>query len=87
MRWDEPELGAVSPALFIPVAEESGLIVPLGRWVLSEACRTAMHWPDDVIVSVNVSMQQILSGGLLDHVQAALAKSGLAAHRLELEIT
>jgi EAL domain-containing protein (putative c-di-GMP-specific phosphodiesterase class I) len=46
-----------------------------------------MHWPDDVIVSVNVSMQQILSGGLLDHVQAALAKSGLAAHRLELEIT
>lgn len=87
LRWDEPELGAVSPALFIPVAEESGLIVPLGRWVLIEACRTAMTWPDEAVVSVNVSVQQILAGDLLQDVRTALAVSGLAVQRLEIEIT
>jgi diguanylate cyclase (GGDEF)-like protein len=87
LRWDDPELGAVSPALFIPVAEESGLIVPLGRWVLSEACRAAMTWPNGAVVSVNVSVQQILTGDLLQDVRAALSGSGLAAQRLEIEIT
>lgn len=87
LRWNEPELGAVSPALFIPVAEESGLIVPLGRWVLREACRAAMSWPYGTVVSVNVSVQQILSGDLLQDVQDALAYSGLVAQRLEIEIT
>lgn len=87
LRWDEPELGAVSPALFIPVAEESGLIMPLGRWVLLEACRTALAWPDEAIVCVNVSVQQILAGDLLQDVNRALAISGLAPTRLQIEIT
>ena len=87
LRWDEPELGAVSPALFIPVAEESGLIMPLGRWVLLEACRTALAWPDEAIVCVNVSVQQILAGDLLQDVNRALAISGLPASRLQIEIT
>jgi diguanylate cyclase (GGDEF)-like protein len=87
LRWDEPELGAVSPALFIPVAEESGLIMPLGRWVLLEACRTALAWPDAAIVCVNVSVQQILAGDLLQDVNRALAISGLPASRLQIEIT
>ncbi|MEN0036107.1 MAG: EAL domain-containing protein [Cellvibrio sp.] len=87
LRWDEPELGAVSPALFIPVAEESGLIMPLGRWVLLEACRTALAWPDAAIVCVNVSVQQILAGDLLQDVNRALAISGLVPSRLQIEIT
>jgi EAL domain-containing protein (putative c-di-GMP-specific phosphodiesterase class I) len=87
LRWDEPELGAISPLLFIPVAEESGLIVPLGRWVLLSACKAAVQWSGDTVVSVNVSIHQILGGDLLADVKAALAGSGLAAERLEIEIT
>ncbi|HCS62596.1 MAG TPA: hypothetical protein DIW64_00070 [Cellvibrio sp.] len=87
LRWDEPELGAISPLLFIPVAEESGLIVPLGRWVLASACKTAVQWLGGTVVSVNVSIHQILGGDLLADVNAALAVSGLAPERLEIEIT
>lgn len=87
LRWDDPELGTVSPALFIPVAEESGLILPLGRWVLLESCRTALSWPEGTRVSVNVSVQQILAGDLYSDVHQALALTGLPAERLELEIT
>jgi diguanylate cyclase (GGDEF)-like protein len=87
LRWDEPELGAISPLLFIPVAEESGLIVPLGRWVLASACKAAVQWSGDAVVSVNVSIHQILGGDLLADVNAALAASGLAPERLEIEIT
>jgi len=87
LRWDEPELGAISPLLFIPVAEESGLIVPLGRWVLASACKAAAQWSGDAVVSVNVSIHQILGGDLLADVNAALVASGLAPERLEIEIT
>ena len=87
LRWDEPELGAISPLLFIPVAEESGLIVPLGRWVLMSACKSAAQWSGDAVVSVNVSIHQILGGDLLADVNAALVSSGLAPERLEIEIT
>lgn len=87
LRWDDPELGTVSPALFIPVAEESGLIMPLGRWVLLESCRAAMSWPGDAVVSVNVSVQQILAGDLASDVRRALELTRLPAQRLEIEIT
>lgn len=87
LRWDDPELGTVSPALFIPVAEESGLIMPLGRWVLLESCRIAMAWPGDAVVSVNVSVQQILAGDLASDVRRTLELTGLPSQRLEIEIT
>lgn len=87
LRWDDPELGTVSPALFIPVAEESGLIMPLGRWVLLESCRAAMLWPGDAMVSVNVSVQQILAGDLVSDVRRAIELTGLPVQRLEIEIT
>lgn len=87
LRWNQPELGAISPAQFIPVAEESGLILPIGRWVLDTACRTASRWPENAMVSVNVSVHQILAGDLVVDVIKALAKSGLPAARLEIEIT
>jgi diguanylate cyclase (GGDEF)-like protein len=87
LRWDDSELGAVSPALFVPVAEECGLIVPIGRWVLDTACQMASQWPVGSIVCVNVSVHQILAGDLLGDVSAALAKSGLPVNQLEIEIT
>jgi diguanylate cyclase (GGDEF)-like protein len=87
LRWEHPRRGRVSPADFVPLAEQTGLIVPIGRWVLSQACRDAMDWPDSVRVSVNVSAVQFRQGGLLRDVAAALADSGLAPQRLELEIT
>lgn len=87
LRWDDPELGAVSPTLFVPVAEECGLIVPIGRWVLDTACQIASRWPAGTVVCVNVSVHQILAGDLLGDVSAALAKSGLPVTQLEIEIT
>jgi len=87
LRWDEPELGAISPTLFIPIAEESGLIVPLGRWVLEEACRAAASWQDGAVVSVNVSIHQILAGDLVADTQRALADSALPPGQLEIELT
>lgn len=87
MRWKHPELGQVSPATFIPVAEETGIIVTLGEWALREACRTAASWDDGLAVAVNVSAVQFRFPDLVDTVAAALTDSGLEPHRLELEIT
>lgn len=86
-RWRHPDRGLVSPAEFIPVAEETGLIVPLGEWVVREACRAAVTWPKNVRVSVNLSPAQFRGDDLARKVFSALANSGLAPGRLELEIT
>ena len=86
VRWQHPERGLVPPGEFIPLAEQSGLIVPLGRWVLGEACAEAAAWPD-LAVSVNVSTRQLLDRGLVADVAAVLARTGLAPERLSLEIT
>lgn len=87
LRWDHPTLGAVSPARFIPLAEETGQIVPIGAWVLREACRQAVGLPGDVYVAVNVSPVQFRSPQLLSDLTQALAGSGLPARRLEIELT
>jgi diguanylate cyclase (GGDEF)-like protein/PAS domain S-box-containing protein len=87
LRWRHPSRGMISPAEFIPVAEETGLINQLGEWVLATACAEATTWPDDVKVAVNVSPIQFRGQAFALKVAAALAASGLPAHRLELEIT
>jgi diguanylate cyclase (GGDEF)-like protein/PAS domain S-box-containing protein len=87
VRWQHPVRGLLAPADFIPVAEETGAIVELGAWVLHEACREAATWPEHVRLSVNLSPVQFRSGTLVDAVAAALRTSGLAATRLDLEIT
>jgi diguanylate cyclase (GGDEF)-like protein/PAS domain S-box-containing protein len=87
IRWDDPDRGDVSPAQFIPLAEEIGLIGEIGQWVLEQACRDAMNWPEDVGLAVNVSALQIADSTFPAIVGAALAASGLAPSRLELEIT
>jgi diguanylate cyclase (GGDEF)-like protein len=87
LRWRHPERGMISPAEFIPIAEDTGLINQIGHWVLHAACAEAAGWPDDVRVAVNVSPVQFTSQTLALNVAAALAASGLAASRLELEIT
>ena len=87
VRWNHPQKGLVAPADFIPVAEETGLIVPLGEWVLKEACRQAVTWPADVRVAVNFSPVQFASPGLVSLVFQTLAHAGLAPDRLEVEIT
>jgi diguanylate cyclase (GGDEF)-like protein/PAS domain S-box-containing protein len=87
VRWPHPERGMISPAEFIPVAEETGLINPLGGLMLRRACFDAAQWPDDVRVAVNLSPLQFRTGDLLSIVTDALKQSGLPARRLELEIT
>ena len=87
LRWHHPEHGLVSPAEFIPVAEEIGLIVEIGAWVLQRACADAAGWPAHISVAVNLSAAEFLAGDLPRGVQRALGLSGLAASRLELEIT
>jgi len=87
LRWRHPNRGMISPAEFIPVAEETGLINQLGEWVLTTACAEAATWPDDVRVAVNVSPIQFRGQAFALKVAAALAASGLPARRLELEIT
>lgn len=87
MRWEHPELGLISPAEFIPLAEETGQIIELGRWIISEACRQAMEWPAPITVAVNVSPIQFQHDDICQAVAAALRNTGLPAHRLELEIT
>ncbi|WP_410712137.1 putative bifunctional diguanylate cyclase/phosphodiesterase [Bradyrhizobium sp. BEA-2-5] len=87
VRWPHPERGMISPAEFIPVAEETGLINPLGALMLHRACMDAAQWPDDVRVAVNLSPLQFRSGNLLSVVTDALKHSGLPPRRLELEIT
>ncbi len=87
LRWNHPERGLVSPAEFIPLAEDTGLIVPIGEWVLREACRIAATWPDHIRVAVNISAVQFRSNRLNSVVMQALTSSDLDPHRLELEIT
>jgi diguanylate cyclase (GGDEF)-like protein/PAS domain S-box-containing protein len=87
LRWRHPEKGMISPAEFIPVAEDIGLIVSLGEWVLREACSEAAKWPAEVKVAVNLSAVQFRSPNLVQVVVSALAQSGLSPRRLELEIT
>jgi predicted signal transduction protein with EAL and GGDEF domain len=87
VRWNHPEKGMISPADFIPVAEETGLILPLGEWVLRTACHHAAHWPQPVGVAVNLSAMQFKGRNLVQLTLNALAASGLAAGRLDLEIT
>jgi diguanylate cyclase (GGDEF)-like protein/PAS domain S-box-containing protein len=91
IRWNHPKLGLVPPIKFIPVTEETGLIVPIGAWVLHEACRQNRAWQDAGLpfmdVSVNVSARQFSDGNLIAHVVSALRDSGLEAKYLELELT
>jgi diguanylate cyclase (GGDEF)-like protein len=87
LRWRHPEKGMISPAEFVPVAEDIGLIVSLGEWVLREACSEAVKWPSEVKVAVNLSPVQFRSRNLVQVVISALAQSGLPPKRLELEIT
>jgi len=87
LRWRHSERGMISPAEFIPIAEETGLINQLGEWVLATACAEATTWPDHIKLAVNVSPVQFKSGTLALKIVAALAASGLPASRLELEIT
>jgi EAL domain-containing protein (putative c-di-GMP-specific phosphodiesterase class I) len=87
LRWHHPEKGMISPAEFIPVAEDIGLIAQLGEWVLREACSEAVKWPVAIKVAVNLSPAQFRSRNLVQTVISALAQSGLSPKRLELEIT
>ena len=91
LRWTCEEFGQVPPSVFIPLAEETGLILPIGEWVLAEACRCVCQWReqgiDDVSVSVNVSVLQLLRGDVLASVERVIDASGLPASRLELELT
>ena len=87
LRWNHPSRGMVFPDEFIGLAEETGLIVPLGAWVIQEACRHAVNWPDEIRVAVNVSSVQFKKPGLSNVLLQALAASGLDSKRLEVEIT
>jgi diguanylate cyclase (GGDEF)-like protein len=87
LRWNSPTRGLVSPADFIPIAEEVGLIIPIGEWVLHAACREAATWPEPLKVAVNISSVQFSDGNLVQTIGHALEESGLDAARLELEIT
>ncbi len=87
LRWHHPKRGLVSPAEFIPIAEETGLIIPLGEWVVRTACAEAANWPDDVKVAINVSSVQLANANLVNVVVGAIASAGIRPNRLELEIT
>lgn len=91
LRWDRPGHGAVSPAVFVPLLETLGLIVPVGRWVIDNVCRQIAAWQRSDIgaveVSVNVSGHQLIEGDLIADIAASLAKTGVAAHWLEVELT
>ncbi|HEY7248788.1 MAG TPA: PAS-domain containing protein [Xanthobacteraceae bacterium] len=87
VRWTHPERGPLAPAEFIRIAEETGLIVPLGEWVLRNACTEAARWPDPIKVAVNLSPIQFRNPGLVSSVVQALASAHLSARRLELEVT
>jgi diguanylate cyclase (GGDEF)-like protein len=87
LRWKHPTRGLISPADFIPIAEETGLIVPLGEWVLKTACNEAVDWPEHIKVAVNLSPAQLNCRNLVNMVTTALAETGMAPHKLQLEIT
>ena len=87
LRWNHPIRGIISPAEFIPIAENSGLIKAIGDWALEEACMTAAAWPEHLTIAVNLSAPQFDNARIVDTVKRALKELGLAPHRLELEIT
>lgn len=87
LRWNHPEIGRIPPNVFIPIAESDGLMDDIGRWVLEEACRQAMTWPEWLTVAVNLSPAQFLGGSLTDTVSQVIDSTGIRADRLELEIT
>jgi diguanylate cyclase (GGDEF)-like protein len=87
VRWRHPQHGLMEPDRFIPLAEESGLIDPIGEWILNAACADAVRWPAHVRIAVNLSPAQFRKGDLVEIITSALARSGLAAERLELEVT
>ena len=91
LRWQHEEWGEVVPDIFVPVAEDSGLIIPIGHWVLRQACKQAKIWQDaglqDIIIAVNISAQEFLQKDFVEGVRAVLLETRLAAHCLELEIT
>ena len=87
LRWHHPELGMISPARFIPLAESTGLIIPLGEFVLKQACLDAMRWPASMKVAVNLSAVQFRKANLFDAIMCALVDSGLPPERLEVEVT
>ena len=87
VRWHSPEHGFVSPVKFIPLAEETRLIVPIGKWVMRQACMEARNWPENIKINVNVSPEQLLDPAFTDDVVQCLAASGLRPERLEVEVT
>src|SRR5262249_42032764 len=87
LRWHHPSRGTVSPADFIPLAEDSGQILAIGEWVLRAACREAASWPRPLQVAVNVSPVQFRHGDIVGLVHSVLLETGLPANRLEIEIT
>jgi diguanylate cyclase (GGDEF)-like protein len=87
IRWNHPTQGIIAPAKFIPLAEEIGFNVPMGEWVIRQACTTAAQWPKHLHVAVNISAAQFRSPSLTQHIVGALAASGLLPSRLEIEIT
>jgi diguanylate cyclase (GGDEF)-like protein/PAS domain S-box-containing protein len=87
IRWNHPQRGNVPPNVFIPVAEEAGLMVSIGDWVIEEACRAAASWPDPITVALNISPKQIVAPALPNTVSEALARHKLPGNRIELEVT
>lgn len=87
LRWQHPQHGLLRPDDFITIAEESGLIVPIGLWVLDRACRTASEWPDDIVIAVNVSAVQLNSRAIATLIKSYIRAAGLPPERVELEIT
>jgi diguanylate cyclase (GGDEF)-like protein len=87
IRWNHPKHGLVAPAAFIPLAEEIGFIIPMGEWVIRQACATAARWPGELRVAVNISAAQFRNPGLMQVIVGALSASGLPPTRLEIEIT
>ncbi|MDF2688547.1 MAG: diguanylate phosphodiesterase, partial [Microvirga sp.] len=87
LRWNHPTRGSISPSTFIPIAEESGLILKIGEWVMQEACREAAGWTRPLTIAVNVSALQLTSDGFVEFVRKTLDSTGLAPERLEIEIT
>jgi len=87
IRWNHPQRGFVPPNVFIPVAEETGLMAPIGEWVIDEACRAAATWPDPISVALNISPKQMIQAALPNLVSEALARHKLAGNRIELEVT
>ncbi|WP_274425924.1 putative bifunctional diguanylate cyclase/phosphodiesterase [Chelativorans sp. YIM 93263] len=86
-RWNHPELGAISPSVFIPLAEEMGIVSEISTIVLEAACRECVRWPEHLGVSVNLSAKDFYNGSVVDKVREALSNAGLAPHRLEIEVT